>query len=292
MEFIEIIGYTIGFFIGVVMGLIGGGGSLLLPTLIYLFDKESTLATAYTLVLVGVTALIGVLPRIKYKKVDFQTAIMLGIPILLGTLLVRGWLTHLIPDFKLGADGEATRISYVLFSVLAFEVTKPKLTLLVFAAVLLASFASMIGLIGRNMKARPNVRQESPRFYYTMLIGAGFFIGVLSAFIGAGGGVMIVPLLVIVMGLPMKTVVGTSLAIMAGKSIIGFTGDVLKIGQKIEWDFLGRFAFVMIAGILLGTYCSKFVPNAKLKTGFAWFILAMAIFIFFKELMLPRIAGQ
>jgi len=290
MEFIEIIGYTIGFFIGVVMGLIGGGGSLLLPTFIYLFDKESTLATAYTLVLVGVTALIGVLPRIKYKKVDFQTAIMLGIPILLGTLLVRGWLTHLIPDFELGADGEATKIPYVLFSVLGFEVTKPKLTLLVFAAVLLASFASMIGLIGHNMKARPNLRQENPRFYYTMLIGAGFFIGVLSAFIGAGGGVMIVPLLVIVMGLPMKTVVGTSLAIMAGKSIIGFTGDVLKIGQKIEWDFLGRFAFVMIAGILLGTYCSKFVPNAKLKTGFAWFILAMAIFIFFKELMLPRIA--
>ena len=292
MEFIEIIGYTIGFFIGVVMGLIGGGGSLLLPTLIYLFDKESTLATAYTLVLVGVTALIGVLPRIKYKKVDFQTAIMLGIPILLGTLLVRGWLTHLIPDFELGADGEATKIPYVLFSVLGSEVTKQKLTLLVFAVVLLASFASMIGLIGRNMKARPNLRQENPRFYYTMLIGAGFFIGVLSAFIGAGGGVMIVPLLVIVMGLPMKTVVGTSLAIMAGKSIIGFTGDVLKIGQKIEWDFLGRFAFVMIAGILLGTYCSKFVPNAKLKTGFAWFILAMAIFIFFKELMLPRVAGQ
>jgi len=292
MEFIEIIGYTIGFFIGVVMGLIGSGGSLLLPTFIYLFDKESTLATAYTLVLVGVTALIGVLPRIKYKKVDFQTAILLGIPILLGTLLLRGWLTHLIPDFKLGADGEATRIPYVLFSVLGFEVTKPKLTLLVFAAVLVASFASMIGLIGRNMKARPNLRQENPRFYYTMLIGAGFFIGVLSAFIGGGGGVMIVPLLVIVMGLPMKTVVGTSLAIMAGKSIIGFTGDVLKIGQKIEWDFLGRFAFVMIAGILLGTYCSKFVPNAKLKIGFAWFILAMAIFIFFKELMLPGIAGQ
>ena len=281
--FVEIIGYLIGFFIGVVMGLIGGGGALLLPTLIYLFGTESTLATAYTLVLVGVTALIGVLPRIKSKKVDFPTAITLGIPILLGTLLVRGWLTHQIADFELDANGEP--VPYVLFKLLGFEFTKRKLILLVFATVVVASFASMIGLIGRNMKARPNLRQESPRFYYSMLIGAGLLIGVLSAFIGAGGGVMIVPLLVIVMGLPMKTVVGTSLAIMAGKSILGFGGDVLMIGEKIQWSFLGVFAFVMIAGILLGTYCSKFVPNAKLKTGFAWFILAMAIFIFFKELM-------
>ena len=286
----EIIGYLIGFFIGMVMGLIGGGGSLLLPTLIYLFDIESTLATAYTLVLVGVTALIGVLPRIKSKRVDFPTAITLGIPILLGTLLVRGWLTHELDDFEIGPEGKP--IPLVLFELLEFEFTKRKLVLLVFASVLIASFASMIGLIGRNMKARPKLRQESPVFYFSMLIGAGLFIGVLSAFIGAGGGVMIVPLLVIVMGLPMKTVVGTSLAIMAGKSILGFSGDVFQIGQKIQWDFLGAFAFVMIGGILVGTYCSKFVSSAKLKTGFAWFILAMAIFIFYKELMLPGVTGK
>ena len=292
MEFIEIIGYALGFFIGLIMGLIGGGGSLLLPTMVYLFDKESTLATAYTLVLVGVTALIGVIPRIKQKLVDFPTAITLGIPILLGTLLVRGWITHLIPDFELGTDGEATQIPYVMFSVFELEVTKQKLTLLVFAVVLVISFTSMIGLIGRNMKARPDFRQENPRAYYTTLICAGFFIGVLSAFIGGGGGVMIVPLLVIVMGLPMKTVIGTTLAIMAGKSTLGFTGDIVAIGLKIEWDFLGAFAFLMIAGILLGTYCSRFISNAKLKTGFAWFILAMAIFIFFKELILPDLANQ
>jgi len=292
MEFLEIIGYLIGFFIGVVMGLIGGGGSLLLPALLYLFEKDSTLATAYTLVLVGMTALIGVIPRIKSKKVDFPTAITLGIPILLGTLLVRGWLTHLIPDFQMGADGKPTDVPYVIFSLLGFELTKEKLTLLVFATVLMASFASMIGLIGRNMTAKPDLRQENPRFYYSMLIGAGLFIGVLSAFIGAGGGVMIVPLLVIIMGLPMKTVVGTSLAIMAGKSVLGFAGDIVKIGERIEWEFLGAFAVVMIAGILVGTYSSKYVSSAKLKTGFAWFILAMAIFIFLKELMLPDLAIQ
>ena len=261
------------------MGLIGGGGSLLLPTFVYLFAKDSTLATVYALVLVGVTALIGVLPRIKRNKVDFPTAITLGIPILLGTLLVRGWLTHKIPDFVPG-----TQTPYVLFELLGFEFTKRKLLLLVFATVLLASFGSMIGLIGKDMKAQPNLRQENPKFYYAMLIGAGLFIGVLSAFIGAGGGVMIVPLLVIVMGLPMKTVVGTSLAIMAGKSILGFLGDVWKIGDRIEWDFLAGFAAVMIVGIMAGTYLTKYVPSEKLKTAFAWFILAMAIFIFWNEL--------
>ena len=285
MEFTDIIGYTIGFFIGLVMGLIGGGGSLLLPTFIYLFHKESTLATAYTLVLVGITALIGVLPRIKHKRVDFPSAIALGIPILLGTLLIRGKLTHMIDDFVPGPDG--VPIPNILFSVLEFDVTKQKLTLLVFAAVLLISFASMTGLIGRNLKAQPELREENPKFYYAFLIGAGLFIGVLSAFIGAGGGVMIVPLLVIVFGLPMKTVVGTTLAIMAGKSIIGFTGDVVQIGDQIEWDFLGTFATLMIAGILLGTYCSNFISSEKLKTGFAWFILFMAIFITAKELLLP-----
>ncbi len=291
MEVLEIFGYGIGFFIGVVMGLIGGGGSLLLPTFVYLFDKETTLATAYTLVLVGVTALIGVLPRIKHKRVDFPTAITLGIPILLGTLLVRGWLTHQIPDFVDGPNGLPTTTPYVLLDLWGFEVTKRKLILLIFATVLLVSFASMIGLIGGNMKARPNLREDNPRLYYTMLVCAGLFIGVLSAFIGAGGGVMIVPLLVIVMGLSMKTVVGTSLAIMAGKSIIGFSGDVLAIGDKIEWDFLAVFAGLMIAGIMVGTYFTRYLTGDKLKVWFAWFILAMAIFVFFNELVLPNLAA-
>lgn len=286
MEFAEILGYLIGFLVGVIMGFIGGGGSVLLPTLIYLLDKESTLATAYTLVLVGVTALFGMFPRIRTNQVDFRTAITLGIPILIGTLLVRGYLTHLIPDHEFDAAGHETNIPLVLFQLGAFSVTKRMLVLLVFASVLLVSFMSMIGLIGRNIKPRPDYRKESPASYYGMLIGSGIFIGVLSAFIGAGGGVMIVPLLVVVMGLEIKTVVGTSLAIMAGKSIIGFSGDVFNIGEKIEWGFLGTFAFIMVVGVILGSSLVRFVSGQKLKKGFAWFILAMAIFIFTKELLI------
>lgn len=291
MEIFTIIGYLIGFLVGVVMGLIGGGGSLLLPTLVYLLEKESTLATAYTLVLVGVTALVGVLPRIRDGLIDFPTAITLGVPILIGTLIVRAWLTHLIPDFQFDAAGNETELPFVLFQLGGYDVTKRMLILVVFAIVLLFSFASMIGWIGNNMEPRPEYKTENPRGYYTTLIGAGLFIGILSAFIGAGGGVMIVPLLVIVMGLPMKTVVGTSLAIMAGKSTIGFIGDVYKIGDKIEWSFLTGFAGIMIAGIIVGSYCSRFVSGQKLKIGFAWFILALSIFILIRELFFPDLTS-
>ena len=118
------------------------------------------------------------------------------------------------------------------------------------------------------------------------LILSGLFIGVLTAFIGAGGGVMIVPLLVVVMGSPMRTVVGTSLAIMAGKSTLGFSGDIFRIGDKLEWRFLASFAFVMIIGILIGTYASRRTSSENLRQAFAWFVLAMAVFIFTKELLL------
>ena len=160
------------------------------------------------------------------------------------------------------------------------------LVLLVFATVLLFSFATMVGLIGKNMKPRPDFRKESPMAYYSILIAAGLFIGILSAFIGAGGGVMIVPLLVIVMGLEMKTVVGTSLAIMAGKSTLGFIGDIYQNAENIEWDFLGAFTLVMVAGIILGTYIVRYFSNARLKVVFAWFLLALSIFIFTYEIFI------
>ena len=268
------------------MGFIGGGGSVLLPTLIYLLDKESTLATAYTLVLVGVTALFGMFPRIRTNQVDFRTAITLGIPILIGTLLVRGYLTHLIPDHEFDAAGHETNIPLVLFQLGAFSVTKRMLVLLVFASVLLVSFMSMIGLIGRNIKPRPDYRKESPASYYGMLIGSGIFIGVLSAFIGArrrshdrafarrrdgfgdqNGCWHFVEQLW-----------------LASQSLV--PGDVFNIGEKIEWGFLGTFAFIMVAGVILGSYLVRFVSGQKLKKGFAWFILAMAIFIFTKELLI------
>lgn len=270
MDLAEFLSYLISFLIGLIMGLIGGGGSLLLPTFIYVLKKDAVLASAYTLLLVGVTAVFGAWPRYQRKEIDFPTVFNLGIPILVGTLVVR-WGIHYLPD--------------PLFSIGSLEITIKMFVMLLFASILLLSFCSMLGLIGRNLQAQPEMRKESPAKYYLLSVGGGIAIGLISAVVGAGGGVMMVPLLVVVMGLDMKTVIGTSLAVMAFKSPISFfMTDAIALYDRIEWGFLLIFILVMTVGVFIGSAFSKRVDGQKLKMGFAWFILAMAIFIFTKEL--------
>jgi uncharacterized membrane protein YfcA len=270
MDYTELACYAISLMIGLVMGLIGGGGSLLLPTFIYVLKKDAVLASAYTLLLVGVTAIFGAIPRYRKNEVDFLTVLNLGVPILMGTLVVRYGI-HYLPD--------------PLFSVGAFAVTLKTFVMILFAAILLLSFSSMLGLIGGNLEPQPEMRTKNPSRYYLLSVGGGLFIGAISAVVGAGGGVMMVPLLVIVMGLDMKTVIGTSLTIQAFKSPISFfMADAIQLNGQIEWAFLGIFALIMICGVLIGSTFSRRIDSAKLKTGFAWFILAMALFIFTKEL--------
>ena len=239
----------------------------------YLLDKEIDLATAYTLILAGITATFGVIPRLRSGSVDYSTALSLGIPILLATLFVRGWLVEEIPD--------------EWFDVGPVTVTKKMFTLLLFASVLLLSFGSMVGLIGKNVKPNPDLKKTNPGLYYGTLIGSGVFIGVLSALIGAGGGVMMVPLLVLLYGLPMNTIVGTVLLIVSVKSVIGFSGDMYQRVDDIEWGFLTGFAATMVGGVLTGSYIASHLKNDQLKKFFAWFILFLAIFIFIKEIFFP-----
>ena len=268
---VEILGYVIGFLVGIIMGLIGGGGALLLPVFIYLLNINDNLATAYTLLLVGVTAVFGAIPRVRKKQVDCDAVLLLGIPILLATLIVR----YIYPN-----------VPQNLFAVGGVVIKRQMVVLVIFSSVLVLSFASMMGLIGRNLKPRPNLKQESPRQYYTTMIVGGTLIGVISAMIGAGGGVMIVPLLVVLLGKDMKVVVGTSLTIMALKSPISFfLADAVMLWDQIKWPFLAKFLSVMVSGVCLGTLFSKRVESEKLKKLFAWFILAMAIYIFSRELI-------
>ena len=267
---VEILGYVLGLLVGFIMGMLGGGGSLLLPVMLYLLHKDVSLATAYTTILVGMTAFIGAFDRFKRREIDWPTVVALGIPVSLGMLLVRGWLFELVPN--------------ELFKIGSFVVTKQTFVLTLFAAILLLSFATMIGLIGRNLKPRPDFRQQHPQAYFLLLGVCGLLIGIIPGFTGAGGGVLIVPLLVIFFGTPMKPVIGTSLTIIAAKSLIGFFGgDVLRLGSQIEWTFLSGFAVVMIIGVLIGSHVAQHVDGRKLKLGFAWFVLALALFILIKE---------
>ena len=273
----HLLGFLIGLAVGIILGLLGGGGSLLIVAIIYLMNKPLDPGTAYITLLVGISASVGLIPRFRQKLVDWPTVLALGIPVSLGMLLVRLWLFDVVPEelFRFGEGPES------------FAITKRMFILLLVAMLLLFSFATMIGLIGKNFKSRANMRTDNPLKYYSLLTFFGMLIGVGPAFSGAGGGVLIVPLLVILFGTEMKTVVGTCLAIVAMKSFVGFFGgDVPRLAAnniQIEIGFLAIFAVVMVVGVTIGSKLSHRFDNAKLKKIFAWFLLCLAVFIIVNE---------
>ena len=268
----EILGYVVGLIVGVILGMFGGGGSLLVPAMLYLLKLEPSFATAYTTVLVGITSLFGVFPRIRTRQIDWWTVLSLGVPVSLGMLMTRVWLFDVIPD--------------VLFQIGDLKITKRSCVLTITAGILLISFGTMVGLIGRNLKPRTEMREQRPVLYYLILTISGLLIGVIPGLTGAGGGVLIVPLLVVFFGTPIKTVIGTSLAIVAAKSLIGFSGDVIRIGPQIDWFFLVGFGAVMIVGVQVGSHLATRIGAEKLKLGFAWFMFVLAIFILVKEFVI------
>jgi uncharacterized membrane protein YfcA len=264
------LGYLVGLIVGIVLGMLGGGGSLLAVAMLYLLNKDENRGTAYITLLVGVTSLFGALPRIRPKLIDWPTVLALGIPVTSGMLLVRLWLFDQVPnEFSLGS----------------LVVSKRMFVLLIVAGLMLLSAATMLGWIGKNIKSRADLKTENPFIYYLSLIVCGFAIGIFPGFSGAGGGVLIVPLLVIFFGLEMKTVVGTSLAIITMKSFVGFfCGDLFRLkGVEIEYGFLLGFAVVMVTGVMIGTRLSQKIHAERLKSMFAWFLFGLAIFIFAYE---------
>ena len=117
-------------------------------------------------------------------------------------------------------------------------------------------------------------------------MGYGIAIGLATGILGAGGGFLLIPALVLFVGLPMKRAIGTSLLIIALNSLIGFTGDLGHF--NIDWLFLGKITAIAIAGIFIGGYLGKKIDGSKLKKGFGWFVLAMGIYIIIKELLLKK----
>ncbi|MEM7370714.1 MAG: sulfite exporter TauE/SafE family protein [Bacteroidota bacterium] len=269
MEAVEIIGYILAFGVGSIMGLFGAGGSLIFILMIYFFGLEVTTATGYALFLIGLTASFGVADKWRKREVDVATALVFAVPVIAGTLFARMYLIHWIPD--------------VLMEIGEFELTKKNTVLLLFAALLLLSFSSMVGLWGKNLRPDLDLRTKQSGRYYSMVIVIGFFIGVLTSLVGAGGGVLIVPVLVILIGMEMKKAIGTSLTLAASKSLIGFIADAVNMGGEINWGFLFSIGAVMVLGILLGSYASNYLPANKLKRGFGWFILFLALLILVRE---------
>lgn len=263
MELIEILGFFGALLIGVVLGLIGGGGSILtVPVLVYMLGYNPVIATAYSLFVVGVSALVGALRNIQKGLVDFRTAIVFAIPAFAAVYATRKYIIPAIPDS--------------LFELGNFTVTKDIGIMIFFAVIMLMAALSMI-----RSKRDENGEDAQVNYNYPLILLEGLAVGVLTGLVGAGGGFLIIPALVLLAKLPMKKAVATSLLIIAIKSLIGFIGDVENL--EIDWSFLIPFTLVSVVGIFLGIWIGSFIDGKKLKKAFGWFVLLMAFYIIFKE---------
>lgn len=263
-----VIGYIVAIFVGVSLGLIGSGGSILtVPILVYIMAVEPVLATAYSLFVVGATSLIGGMQNALQSKVDFKTVLIFGIPSIAAVYLTRAYLMPLIPE--------------IIFTVDDFQFTKAIGLMVLFAIVMILASISMI----KPCRSCSDSEESSIKYNYLMILLEGGLVGVLTGLVGAGGGFLIIPALVLLAKMPMKLAVGTSLFIIAAKSLIGFIGD-LQGDEIIDWDLLVIFTVLSILGIFIGIYLSKKIEGKRLKVAFGWFVLVMGIYVFIKELFL------
>ena len=269
----EVAGYFAAILIGVSLGLIGGGGSILtVPVLVYLMGTSPVLATAYSLFIVGLSALIGAGNFMREKLVSYRTAIVFGIPSTLAVFATRKWVVPAIPD--------------VIIEIPGLVLSKDLFIMLLFAVIMILASYSMIKS-GKKKGGSAGDEDSTLEFKYLKITLEGIVVGFFTGLVGAGGGFLIIPALVLLAGLPMKLAVGTSLLIIAVKSLFGFLGDLGN--QPIDWGFLMGFSILSIAGIFIGSFLNKKVSGANLKVGFGYFVLLMAVFVISKELLINRL---
>jgi uncharacterized membrane protein YfcA len=256
------IAYTSAFAIGILLGVMGGGGSILtIPVLVYVLNIEPILATSYSLFIVGISALVASIFYYKNKLINFRAAIIFSIPAFIAVFIARKWILPALPDN--------------LFFINEHAVSKGTGIMVLFSVIM---FLAAISMIKNNVQEK---QLFSTKFKYPLIIAEGVLVGLFTGIVGAGGGFLIVPVLVLLAQMPVKNAIGTSLLIIAIKSLFGFFGDLSYM--PIDWYFLLLFSLFTVLGIICGVYVSKYIPSKKLKPAFGWFILVMAVFIVYKE---------
>jgi uncharacterized membrane protein YfcA len=256
--------------VGISLGLIGSGGSVLtLPIMVYLLGIETVLATSYSLFVVGTTALIGAYQYHRKGWSDLRIAVIFGIPSIVSVYLTRAYLLPSLPDF--------------LFNLGSIQVSKSLFLMLLFAILMFIASVSMIRSASR--KTHQDEHEGTKKLNYLFILAEGMVVGILTGLVGAGGGFLIVPALVLLSGMPMKKAVGTSLLIIATKSLIGFVGD-LQSELPIDFLFLSKFTGATVIGIIVGTFFSEKIRTENLKSAFGWFVLGFAVLIILKEFFL------
>jgi uncharacterized membrane protein YfcA len=258
----EWIGYLASVLIGISLGLIGSGGSILtVPVLVYLFHIDPLLATTYSLCIVGVSSIAGVISRLRQKLLDLKVIFVFGVPSILGVFISRKFILNAIP---------------AQFSILPNTlISKSSFIMLFFATLMLASALSMI--LGKNKK---EVEGQKAEYGFKLAI-FGLMEGLVTGIVGAGGGFLIIPALVLLGKLPMKKAIASSLFIITIKSLVGFGGDLLHV--TVDWKFLSIIIVLATSGIITGNYLNKTMDGAKLKKGFGWFVFVMSLVILFEQ---------
>lgn len=261
-------GYLFGLLIGILLGLVGAGGSILtIPVLVYVVGISAVTATSYALFIVGTTALVGAYEYWKRGLLHLKTAFIFAIPSVVSVLVVRKLLLPLIPD--------------IIIHLGDIVLTKDEFLMILFAAFMLLASYNMIK--GKCVNC-DNTDLSKLNFNYRLMLVEGVLVGGLTGLLGAGGGFLIVPSLVLIANLPMRFAVGTSLLIIAINSLMGFAADLTHL-THINWTFLGIYTSLAIVGISIGGLLSKYVKPVKLKVYFGWFVLVMGLLILIKEII-------
>ena len=261
----ELFGYASAVIVGLVIGLAGGGGSILtVPIFVYVFHVPAVLATTYSLFVVGATSIVGSVNHIWNKRVDLRVTAAFALPSFISVYLSRRFLVPALPD--------------PLFQFEQFVLSKSQAILYFFAIVMIIAARAMIR---SDRPEQGEAADGRPR--YGSLGLDGLAVGLLTGTIGAGGGFLIVPMLVLLAGLPVQRAVATSVLIIAVNSIVGFLGDIHH--TDLNWNFLLPFTGLSIIGIFIGMYLAQFIAPDKLKKGFGWFVLIVAIYMISRELL-------
>lgn len=260
----EILGYIIALLIGIVLGITGGGGSILtVPTLVYILNYNPIIATAYSLFIVGTTSGFGTIQNFRKGLVVPKTAIQFAVPSVIGVFITRKFIVPRIPE--------------TIFYFGSIQLSKATFLMLLFAIVMFMAAYSML----KNSKKNEVIEATTKSMIFIII--QLFFVGILIGLIGAGGGFLIIPALFKFAKLPMKKAIGTSLLIITINSLIGFIGDIQN--TLIDWSFLFMFTTISVIGIFIGLYIQHFINEKILKKIFGFFVLMMSVFILFKELL-------
>ena len=259
---VQMMGYVITVIVGITLGLMGSGGSILtVPNLVYLFGINPMQATSYSLFIIGITSLIGSFSNIKDKKINFNLAIRFGLPSILAMVITRSIILPMIPQ-QIG------------------DISKDVLLMTIFALVMIIAAYSMITNRQKDCIECGKKMEKN----HLLLIIQGIIIGFVSGILGAGGGFLIIPGLVIFAKVPMKSAVATSLLIVAVNSMVGFASDFTKL-KKIDWTLLSTMTILSIVGIFIGNRLIKHINAEKLKPVFGYFIMVIALIILIQEFL-------